>query len=141
MIEWKTKGIFKANAEAVAMELESLEGECTPEEIVNKAKDERTELHKCFEWNDTEAARKWRLQQARLICCNLIYVEPRKPDVAPVRVLYKAESGNGYQQSKLIVRNQDSYQELLKRAMAELHSFKIRYACIHELDELFAMIE
>ena len=35
MIEWKTKGIFKADAEAVAMELESIEGERTPEEIVN----------------------------------------------------------------------------------------------------------
>ena len=141
MIEWKTKGIFKANAEAVAMELESIEGERTPEEIVNKAKDESTELHKCFEWNDSEAAQKWRLQQARLICCNLIYVEPRKPEVAPVRVLYKAESGSGYQPSKLIVRNQDSYQELLKRALAELHSFKIRYSCIHELDELMALID
>ena len=56
---------FKADAEKCYREIEAL-GECKPEEIVEYAKHTDTELHKCFEWDDTKAAERWRPVLARL---------------------------------------------------------------------------
>lgn len=39
----------------------------TPENLIKEAKKKSNPLHNLFEWDDTEAARKWRLQQGRLI--------------------------------------------------------------------------
>lgn len=40
-------------------------GRLTPEAVVEDAKDEKSPLHRHFEWDDSEAARKYRLGQAR----------------------------------------------------------------------------
>lgn len=140
-IAWRIPGLFKADAEKVAAEIESLGESYSPEDVVKKAEDKTTELHKCFEWDESKAAYKYRIEQARMISRNLIYYEPRKPEPSPIRVFYKAESGTGYQPTKLIVRHENHYQELLKRALAELRAFKRRYACICELKELMELID
>lgn len=41
----------------------------TPQQILEKARDESTELHKCFTWDDSIAAEKYRIQEARQIVC------------------------------------------------------------------------
>lgn len=140
-IAWRIPGLFKADAEKVAAEIESLGESYSPEDVVKKAEDKTTELHKCFIWDDAEAAFKYRIHQARMVCCNLVYCEPKKPERTPVRVFLCTESGTGYQPSKLIARNEDKYQDMLKMALAELRSFKNRYECIRELKELMELID
>lgn len=57
------------SVEAV-QELRSIEnraGRLTPEQVVNAASDESSALHACFTWDDSEAAAKWRLDEAREI--------------------------------------------------------------------------
>jgi len=39
----------------------------TPERIVNRASNPKSPLHNLFDWNDSIAATKWRLQQARVL--------------------------------------------------------------------------
>ena len=64
--EWKSSSRMKADATAVGNELEALGKEITPAAVVAAArKNKRGELHKCFDWNDTTAAEKYRLDQAR----------------------------------------------------------------------------
>lgn len=57
------------NRKAIAGRLKKLAdesgGRLTPEAVVNDAKSPRSPLHRCFDWDDSEAARKWRLEQAR----------------------------------------------------------------------------
>ena len=65
-VSWKIEGIFKANAQKCYEEISKL-NRITPEDILNQAKDINSELHKCFEWDDTIAANKYRLQQARQV--------------------------------------------------------------------------
>lgn len=51
----------------VISELRSIKnkhGEVTPENVLNEARVESSILHSFFEWNDTEAARRYRLSQA-----------------------------------------------------------------------------
>jgi hypothetical protein len=140
---WKT-GFYsrKADAQKVAEEIISLGEYATPEEILEKGRDETTELHKCFEWGETVAAEQFRLYQARNIVCNLVYAEPERKDEKPkVRIFYETERGRGYQQTVKILQNKDSYQRLLDTAKNELNAFVKKYAMLTELQPVFLEIE
>ena len=76
------------------------------------ARNENSELHKCFEWDDTVAAEKYRLQQAKNIVCNLVYQEEKKEEPTKLRVFYNQSSTNTYQPTRVLVRNEDNYKEL-----------------------------
>ena len=85
---WKVKGLFKADAQKVSEEIAEIGEVVEPSEIVKKARDESTELHKCFEWNNDIAAEKYRLHQARNLLGNLVFEykdEPTKQE--PVRLM------------------------------------------------------
>ena len=47
--------------------LENRAGKLTPEQVVNAAADKSSALHSCFTWDDSAAAAKWRLDEAREI--------------------------------------------------------------------------
>lgn len=137
--EWKIKGLFKADAQRVADEIG--ENSITPEQVLEKARnDENSELHKCFEWNDGIAAEKYRLIQARKIIINLAYVPKEKTD-EPVRCFQITREKSVYMPTKQFLVNSNEYQDLLKRAKAELESFKRRYATLSELETVFEAIE
>ena len=58
---------MKMTPEAIA-EIKALEdrrGRLTPEQVVEAARDKASALHDCFEWDDSTAAEKYRLDQAR----------------------------------------------------------------------------
>ena len=93
----------------------------TPQQIVDKARDERTELHKCFTWDDAEAAEKYRRDEARhLVRCIVIKREEPSEDKPVVRLFHKVESGQGYKPATVIIRKQDEYEMLLSRARADI---------------------
>lgn len=126
---------------AVAQEIMSIGESATPRQIVDKARDESTELHKCFEWDDAKAALGYRLQQARtLVHVLVIEDEQLKPDTPPVRFFYKVENDAGYKPTQFIIKKEDEYQQLLQRAYAELHAFKMKYARLTELQDILDLI-
>ena len=122
-------------------ELAVLGDNVKPAEIVEAAKDEESELHKCFEWDDTKAAHKYRLTQARTLVLNLVITES-KPTEEPqqVRVMNTSKDG-GYKQTKFIVQDKDEYQHMLEKAKAELRAFKKKYAMLQELHAIFELID
>ena len=65
--QWKGGTRLKADAEKVGSEIEQIKGPKTPEAVVKKARSASTELHKCFEWDDSAAAIQYRLEQARYV--------------------------------------------------------------------------
>lgn len=136
--EWRIKGIYKADAQKVADEIG--EGKVTPQEVLEKAKDENSELHKCFEWDDTVAAEKYRLGQARAIIVNLIFT-PKTKEEEPVRCFQITRERCTYQPSKQFLVQEDEYQSLLKRAKSELEAFKRRYHTLSELEQVFEAME
>lgn len=137
-VQWKTFTFGNADAQKVYEEIG--DKNTSAEEIVEKAKDPNTELHKCFEWDDSIAAHKYRLQQARSIMCNLVFVSDDK-DYEPVRVFHITTEKTVYKPTKLIIQKPDEYQALLARAKAELQEFRKRYKIIQELETLFALID
>lgn len=140
---WKIDGLYKANAQKVYEEIVTIGETATPAQIVEKAKDESTELHKCFTWDDAIAADKWRLQEARTIVRLLVKVSEDEQDPEPVRLLYKVskEYDTGYKAVTLILRNDDEYKELLRQAKAELQAFRRKYKTLTELEAIFDEID
>lgn len=142
--KWKAgfERLFKADAQLVADEISSIEGDPTPDDVLNLARNENTELHKCFTWDDTVAAEKYRKYEARQILCKLVIVEENKPEDRPeIRVFYKVEDTEGYKPTEFVVKQDDEYAKLLERAYAELRAFKIKYSCLKELREIFDLID
>ena len=137
-VAWKVQGIFKADAQKCFEEIGN-KG-VTPEEVLNIAKNENTELHKCFEWDDNAAAEKYRLNQARSIL-QMIVVIPEEKEVAPRRVFQISSEQNVYQPLIFFVKNDDEYQVLLSRAIGELRAIATRYKSLEELSDIFGLIE
>lgn len=137
-VVWKMN-IFSANAERCYQEILSIGKTATPQQILDYARNPNSELHKCFEWDDTVAAEKYRLQQARNVVCHLVHVEDKQPVPQKIRLLQRAS--DGYMPVQMIVRNKTEYENLLARARAELRAFKQRYHTLVELEEILALID
>ena len=137
-IAW-SYNFFKANAEKVYSDIENI-AEKTPQNLVDYAAEHPdSELYKCFTWDDTKAANEYRKQEARKVICCLVHVEEDEEETRTIRVLQNVNQE--YKPVREIVRNEDEYAELLKRAKAELASFKERYKEIAELEMVLEAID
>jgi hypothetical protein len=147
IIRWSLNNIFKADPTKCYEEICEIGDEVKPEQVLAKAKNEDSELHKCFDWNDTSAAEKYRLFQAKQVINHLIVIkrDVEEPEKEPVqfRVMLKNEKSydSGYKQTIVMVRDEDEYKKMLEQAYAELKAFKKKYACLSELSDILAMIE
>lgn len=100
---WRTPK-FKADANKCANELKQLGNSITPEQIVDFAKNPDSELHKCFEWNDTIAAQKYRIHQARTVMCELV-VESVEREDTQFRLFYNVGKKEGYKPIRVIMKD------------------------------------
>lgn len=137
--EARYKGI---SAVKVYNEIVSIGDSATPEQIVERARDESSELHKCFTWDDKEAADKWRKQEARYIR-HFLVIRNENDDTKPeLRALHFTTSGEGYKTAERVFKNPDEYSALLQRAYAELHAFAERYRRFKdEFGEILELID
>ena len=142
---WKSGSRYSnsiADANKCANEIMSIGGEITRESVLEKARDENTELHKCFEWNDSIAAEKYRLVQAGEVIRFLVIEEDEKPHDRPeIRIFHITDKSEGYKPVQYIVKHESEYEKLLAKAWAELRAFKAKYACLEELREILDLID
>lgn len=140
--KWRKGARFTADPELVASEIMAIGDEVSPRDVLEVARDEDTELHKCFEWDDTVAAERYRLTQAREVIRFLVIKEEQVPVERPeVRFFYKIDTERGYEPTHIIVRDEDKYKALLEQAYAELRRFKAKYSMLEELSEIFELID
>ena len=147
IIKWSLNGIYKADPTKCYEEIQGIGDEVTPRQVLDRARNKRTELHKCFDWDDSVAAEKYRLEQARDVLRKLIVVkrEVDNDEREPIqfRVMMKNENtqNSTYKQTIFMVKDEDEYQKLLEQARLELHVFKQKYSCLSELANILALIE
>ena len=146
IIKWSVSGVFKADANKCYEEIQEIGEEVKPEQVLDKARDSESELHKCFDWDDSSAAEKYRLHQARLVINHLIVVKrdvDEEKEPVQFRVMLKNDTAreSGYKQTLVMVRDEDEYKKMLEQAYRELHSFKQKYSCLSELAEIIALID
>ena len=133
-------GFFKgASADLCAQEIMSIgptEG-VTPSQVLEKARDEGTELHKIFDWDNDVAAEKWRLNQAKKIL-NHIVIEVETPEKKKetVRYFLKTEPMGAYKQTTVIFESKSETEKLLQMARRELESFKMKYQTLCDMKNI-----
>lgn len=139
---------YKADAQKVAEEIYAIGDNPKTEEILDMARDESKEIHKCIEWDDNIAAEKYRLYQVRLITHDLQIVEiglnekkPAKKLEVPVRMFFNLDGESGYRPTPVIVQDEELHLKLLRTAKNELDEFIRKYSILTELQPLIEEIE
>ncbi|MCD8008132.1 MAG: hypothetical protein LUF68_04250 [Clostridiales bacterium] len=141
---WKPglESLYKgADPQKVADEIYGIGAEVTPAQIVEAAKDEESELHKCFTWDNDKAAEKWRLQEARQVICNLVVKQEEGQQTEAPRLYYQVQGSKTYEPLEFIVNDEVKSAQLLQKALAELVAFKRKYRMLSELAPVFNTID
>ena len=133
----------KADANKVGKEIEELEI-VTPANMVEKAKDENTELHKCFEWDDGIAAEKYRERQAGQIlsCLQVVVIaETEETEEKAVKAYVTLKKETEFEPIETVVADPEKYDLLKERAIRQFKADRERYQEVYDLQELFDMID
>lgn len=124
-------------AAKVCKELEA-KGSFSAEELVNVSEDENAPLHDMFEWNDTIAAKKYRIEQAKKIIRSIVVVVDDKP----VRYReFSSVSSKTYMSTMTALSSERTREILLGAAKTEMERFKAKYKTLTELAEVFDAID
>lgn len=104
-------------------------GSLPPQAIVDFARDEKTALHSQFDWEDSDAARKWRLEQARRVV--QIHVTVTEEGSAPVRAFISLSTdrreGRGYRALEDVLSDEAFTKQMLEDALSELNATRRKY--------------
>ena len=116
------------------VQLESEYGVCHPERLVEDARPSTSPLHDMFEWDNTRAAERYRVEQARGILQSIRVI--LEPDAKPVPAFVHVrllESGNGYVGVARAMSDQDMRAQVLGDALRQLDALQHRYDTLAEL--------
>ena len=139
--EWKIPK-YSLPAQSAGEELERIErkhGRITPGNVLEESRPTGAVLHSLFEWNDSAAAEKFRLEQAREVIGNIAVVRTE-----PVRAFVNIVPANrerGYSSIVKVLSNREYAHQLLETALAEFQALRNKYAILVELAELFDVID
>ncbi len=113
-----------------------------PADIVEFAKDRETALHSHFTWDDSEAAAKYRLAEARSIIRVCVQINEQTSENVRAFVSLSADrhKDGGYRATAEILDDELLMGILLKDAIAEVAAFKRKLERYKELAELNHLI-
>lgn len=102
-----------------------------PKVLLDSARNPSSPLHSFFEWDDTRAAEKYRLDQARSLLTRVKVFQAFGEQKVKIRAFVSLSSdriaGGGYRPIGAVMGNAERRDELLKTAKGELASFQKRY--------------
>ena len=107
--------------------------EFTAREVLEAAKPKSSPIHDYFDWEDGEAAEKWRLHQARILICSIeveIDGSAVREYVSPV---YVEEDKKVYMSAEKAMRVEDIWNQVLIYAMRDAKTFVAKYSHLKEL--------
>ena len=121
-------------------------GELQPKAVVDAARDEKSILHSQFDWDDTTAAEKFRLHQARnLIRVVVSFVKDSDGGMVACRVFVSLtpdrEDDTGYRVTTDVLSDPDQRAQLLADAKADMKRFASKYRQLVELAEVFEAMD
>ena len=140
---------FKVPAQVVGEQLEKIElkyGEITKENFLNESRSKTSPTHALFEWNDSIAAEKYRLEQAgqviRMITVSISAADNEEPKT--IRAFVNSQPDN-ITKGRFInilsgMNNEETRRVIIANAMAELKQFEKKYALYTEFTEVITAI-
>ncbi len=144
--KWKRQPFAGADADVIGEHIESLakNGIITPADLVRDAKKKTSPLHECFEWDDTAAAKAYRITQAQYILRQIEVMIEREDETSfSVRAFHHVNVAN--QQGYVTVENARNDPEMWNcvkmQALAEVKAWQGKYKAIVEFETIFEAIE
>lgn len=145
---WKHTGtsFISADAQLVGEELEKLEfaGELTADEVLEFARNNpKSEIYKCFEWDNSIAGEKYRKMQASGILSSIsvtIKEEPKETQRVYVSVKTSLDDTRKFKNIKEVLKNDEEYQQLVDRAKQSFTRTKEQYETLLEKEDLKEVI-
>lgn len=136
------------DANSVGEHLELLrkeaKGELTPEDVVKDARNDNSPLHSFFEWDDGEAAEKFRLQQARglIRAVVAVYVSDDKPAVRQKAYVHIPDPGaQHYREVTHAMSVTRTREQVLMAAWRDFQSMRRKYQDLKEFADVFSAID
>lgn len=141
--KWKMSydiNVFDADPEKIYFELEDL-GSFVSEDVLEKGKDKKSELHKCFEWDDAIAGEKFRLKQASQIMRALVIIPEKSENFTikhEIRGFENVENEDGdmvYMSTKTIVTDESLLESLIEQIIASLSRYEKKLKAYESISE------
>lgn len=131
-----------ANIMGKALEkIEKKYGSVSPENILNEASKPKHPLHKCFEWDNTIAAQKWRERQAHSMLRILVVETDEIKEPIRAFVYIKTEKEGIYQDIEKALTVQESSDFLVEQAKREMDSWIKKYQHLKQLNAYFRVLK
>ena len=149
-IQYKNTEKFTAEVIDEVLEVQTKYG-LTADSLLKKASKKSSSLYEFFEWDNSSAGDKWRLQQARTLINEIkIIVEDKEIyafENVNISIANKEDSvknkfsSREYKPIVEIMDNADFKQQLIQRALAEAKYWKERHSELVELNSIFCSID
>lgn len=112
-----------------------------PKKVIELARPKNSPIHKFFDWNDTTAAEKYRLEQARSLVSALYIKIENTPVKAYENVKISIKEGNSYVPTDDVFSNEDLTAQVIEAAKRELLYWEAKYSLYKDyLPEVFSVI-
>ena len=138
---------FPVSADIVGQQCEQIEkeeGTVTKQNLVDYSRDDKSELHCLFEWDDQIAGEAYRREQAGRILSSLKMVV-LKSDAKQVKVKayvnVSEEKTAKYMNIELARQDADKMNVVLQNAIREMQTFILKYRGLSELEPVFDAME
>lgn len=147
-VEYSVRSGFHiyGSAQEIGEALEDLrteDGDLYPKDVVEAARDPQSPLHGEFEWDDTKAAQKYRLHQARYMirAINVTYIEKEVEIETYSYVSLDGPKDAPYTDIRKVMTVEDKRERFIDQALRELRSWRSRYAHFKELSDVYEAID
>lgn len=126
--EWKmpsfAKGLSASDAVKELERIETIYGAINTANVLKEASNPDNLFHRCFEWDDTNAAHKWRLEQARKLLNNINVVIVSDGEEKHIGAYEVVQVGESRQFKNIEVMDSTDFEYIRKNTLAELGQIK-----------------
>lgn len=117
-----------------------------PERIIELAQPDDSPLHDQFTWDDSHAAHRWRIVEARTLVSHLVYAKEVDGEEVMVRAFHNVTIRNGHRQrgyvsDRVVWKRPDLAEQVVTKAIRELEGWRDRYRAYSELAGVVAKVE
>jgi hypothetical protein len=143
--KWNIKSFAKNIDPNIAVQeltrIENIYGSLTPENILNASVSEDALFHPLFEWDDSEAARHYRLQQARVIINNIQVVTISNGEERFISnyEIITVEEGRAYK--AIDSMSSDDIEQVKHRIIRDLNALKNKLSIYKQFEKLLIKLD
>lgn len=142
---WRIPHRVDAQVTGKVMEqIEERDGCVTKESFLEESRPQTAPTHELFEWDDTVAAERYRLEQSRHIITDLqvkiIRQDVEKTAPAVVKVTVGNKTKGEYINAETVMQTDELRKIALKNALYDFKQLEAKYSNYVELAEIFTAI-